>query len=140
MEKEFLTAFLPKGMLDYFDLKKIEKGSTCIRLIFEEKNTVPEIPEEHRGKKVTSKGFKPIIVDDFPIRGQKAELLLYRRLWKIKGVDKLLKRDLVACAEGTKIQTEFADFLKEFYRKFPDSDLPSRFVDVPESFHSAKTI
>ena len=116
MYEEFIEPFLPNGILKWFILKKVEKNERTVRLTFEEKNIVPEIPEEHRGKKIISKGFKKIIVDDFPIRGRKTELIFLRRVWQIEGVKELLKKDIQLHADGTKLEKEFADFLKELDR------------------------
>ena len=78
----------------------------------EEKN-IPPITEQERGKKVTSKGFKDILIDDYPIRGRKTELILRRRYWQVEDSDKLLKRNIQLYAEGTQLEKEFASFLKE---------------------------
>ena len=111
--EDLAKIFLPEGILEWFDLKGIEKTNKSVRIILEEKNIVPEIPSEHQGKKVISKGFKKIIIDDFPIRGKKGELVILRRSWHIEGSDKLLKRDIKLTAIGTKLEKEFADFLKD---------------------------
>lgn len=117
METDLLETFFPEGILKWFAVKDFEKSEEEIKITFEEKNITPELPEEYRGKKLISKGFKKIVVNDFPIRGRKTELIFLRRVWKIKGVDKLLKRDIGICAPGTKLEKEFADFLKDFHRK-----------------------
>jgi hypothetical protein len=116
MEKDLIGLFLPEGILEWFEIKKFEKNDKKIRITFEEKNIVPEIPEEHRGKNIISKGFKKILVDDFPIRGRKTELIFMRRIWQIEGVKNLLKRNIELCAEGTNLEKEFASFLKELSR------------------------
>ena len=116
MEKELLAVFLPKEILKWFDIKKIDNKEKKIQIVFEEKNIVPKVPEEHKGKKITTKSFKRILVDDFPIRGKKAELIFLRRRWQIKGEKKLLKRDIKLTAPGTTLAEEFADFLKELCR------------------------
>lgn len=111
--KEILSIFLPDEMLKWFNFKDAERDAVNFRIYLEEKNEVPPLPEEHRKKNVTSKGFKQIIVDDFPIRGRKTQLIILRRIWKIEGVEQLLKRDIPISAPGTKLEQEFADFLKE---------------------------
>lgn len=109
-----LKLFLPEGVVEYFDIRNAEKKNDGVEMIFEEKNIVPEIPREHHGKKLSSKGFKKIVVNDFPIRGEKSKLIFLRRVWKIEGVDELLKREIEICAPGTKLEKEFASFLKVF--------------------------
>lgn len=117
MKKELLEIYLPEGILEWFDVKKIENNGQSIRITFEEKNIVPEVPEEHRGKRITSKGFKRFLMDDFPIRGQKAELVFMRRLWQLEGEKKLLKRDIELAVPGTTLSKDFALFLKELCRE-----------------------
>ena len=116
MSIDLLEVFLPDGVMEWFDVKAIEKDEREIRVTFEEKNIVPDIPEEHRGKNLISKGFKRIVIDDFPIRGKKARLIFLRRVWKIEGIDRLLKRKINLCAPGTKLEKEFASFLKDLHR------------------------
>lgn len=116
MNTDLLSLFLPKGILEWFIIKDIQTIGETVRITLEEKNIVPELPPEHRGKKITSKGFKALRIDDFPIRGRKAELLFLRRSWEIEGADKRLRRTIDLCAPGTKLEKEFADFLKEMDR------------------------
>lgn len=113
---DVLKLFLPEGVLKYFDIKDAGKNNEVVKVTFEEKNVVPDIPEEYRGRNLISKGFKKIVVNDFLIRGQKAELIFLRRVWQIEGVDTLLKRNIEICAPGTKLEKEFASFLKVFDR------------------------
>ena len=116
MDTNFLEFFLPNGILEWFIIKNIEKDDKKIRIILEEKNIVPEIPKEYKDRKITSKGFTRLFIDDFPIRGRKGELLFLRRSWKINGVNERLKRDIRLTTDGTKLEKEFADFLKELNR------------------------
>ena len=140
-ERELLWAMLPDGLEPYFDFERYEKTEKYFRITLVEKNVLPkEMPEKYRNKRVVNTILKAGIFDDFPIRGLKGEIVLKRRMWKFEDVEEMLKRDIDICAPGTKIEKKFADFLKEFYRKFPDSPLPSRYVDEPESVHPAKTI
>ena len=113
MDADLLSYFLPEGVLEWFVVKEIEKTERVFRITLEEKNSVPSIPEEHRGKNLISKGFKNIILDDFPLRGRKTELVFLRRVWQIEGTSELLKRDIALSAPGTKLEKEFASFLKE---------------------------
>ena len=101
------------GMLQWFDFKEAERDAVLFRITLEEKNMVPPLPAEHRKKKVSSKGLKRIVIDDFPICGRKVQLIIWRRIWKIEDVEKLLKRDIPIQAPGTRLEKEFADFLKE---------------------------
>ena len=112
MNTNLLTLFLPDGTLKWFDIRDVEKSPEKIRIILEEKNIVPAIPAKYRNRKIVSKGFKELLVDDFPIRGRKVELLFLRRSWEVEGTGKRLKRDIKLCAEGTGLEKEFAAFLK----------------------------
>ncbi|NCQ12001.1 MAG: hypothetical protein GW809_07655 [Bacteroidetes bacterium] len=114
---KFLEVFLPEGILEWFEIKEVEKDEKVVRIIFEEKNIVPTIPGEHAGKRIVSKGFSKLIVDDFGIRGKKGELIFMRRSWEIEGSNHLLKRDIQICFPGTKLEKEFASFLKELSRE-----------------------
>jgi len=114
MNTDYLEYFLPNDVLDWFNIINIEKSNEKLRIILEEKNLVPEIPKEHRGERIISKGFTEFLIDDFPIRGRKTELLFLRRIWETERTGKRLKRNITLCAKGTKLEKEFADFLKEF--------------------------
>jgi hypothetical protein len=87
------------------------------RIILIEKNKIPDnLASEYQGKKIINTTLESITIDDFPIRGRKGELVIKRRLWKFEGVDRMLKRDIKLTAKGTKLEKEFADFLKELDR------------------------
>lgn len=116
MDQQLIELFLPEGILEWFIVKEIDKNDQRIQITFEEKNLVPPLPEGDQGKKVISKGFKPLFVDDFPIRGKKTQLIFLRRVWEVEGERGLLKRDLSLCAKGTGLEKEFAAFLKELDR------------------------
>ncbi len=117
-EHELLWSFLPEGLEGLFDVSGFEKDKETIKIILTEKNILPaKLPEEYRGKKVINTVLNDIIINDFPIRGRMAAILLKRRSWKFEEVDKMLRRDINICNNGTKIEQEFADFLKELDRK-----------------------
>lgn len=117
-EHDLLWAILPDGLEEYFDLERFEKSPSRFRIILIEKNTIPdELTKKYHKKKVANTIIKPFTVDYFPIKGRKTEIILKRRLWKFEGIDKLLKRNIDLCAEGTKLEKEFANFLKEVNRK-----------------------
>lgn len=107
-----MELFLPEDTLKWFNIIDAKKMDNVINIILEEKNT-PPVPNWTTKNKISSKGFKDITVTDFPIRGKKVLLNFKRRYWKIKDHDILLKRDIKLVAEGTLLEKEFADFLKE---------------------------
>ena len=116
--KELAELLLPAGLLEYFDYEGYTKkqrdeksyGEVTITLV--EKNIAPKLPEEYRNRKLRQKGFKEIRVDDFPVRGRKLKLLLRRRVWQIEGVEELYKKEILTTYPGTKLEKEFAAFLK----------------------------
>ena len=113
-EHDLLWAILPEGLEDFFELKQFEKNQNKFRITLVEKNIIPDnLPEEYKEKTIINTVLDDIIIDDFPIRGRKGEILLKRRSWKFDGIDKMLKRDIKLTAEGTKLEKEFANFLKE---------------------------
>jgi len=115
MEKiqELAELFLPEGILEYYEYTGYKKENEEITITLVEKNTVPKLPEQYRDRKIRQKGFKQISVNDFPVRGKKVQLLFRRRLWQIQGVKELYKREISIVFPGTKLEKEFADFLKE---------------------------
>jgi len=114
-EHELLWDMLPDGLEEHFDVESYEKNDQHFRITLIEKNCIPELSKEYQNKQVINTVIKPITVDYFPIKGRKGELVLKRRCWKFDGVDKWLKREIDICAPGTKIEVEFAAFLKEYY-------------------------
>jgi len=111
--KSIFQLFLPDGTFDWFDVIEGSKDESQVHIILEEKNIPPISKEELSGKKIISKGFTDITINDFPIRGRKTLLTFRRRYWQIEGQKELLKRDIKICFPGTQLEKEFADFLKE---------------------------
>ena len=114
---ELLWEILPEGLKGHFDLRSFEKTATVFRITLLEKNEPGDVPKRYRGKKIVSTTMDDIIIDDFPIRGRKGELVLKRRSWKFEGVDEWYRRAIQITAPGTKLEKEFAIFLKEFDRE-----------------------
>lgn len=108
--EQALTFFLPMRTLEYFDIISGEKTDTVISILLEEKNK-PPLEQRHEGLPVRSKGFYEITISDFPARGRRVDLTFRRRRWEVG--DELLTRDIPIAAEGTKLELEFALFLKE---------------------------
>jgi hypothetical protein len=109
---------LPDGLDAFFDVESFEKTDQIFRITLAEKNIIPgNLPERYRGKRVINTVLRPMTVDYFPLKGRKAEIILKRRWWQFEGGDIMLHRDIPVCAEGTKLEKEFADFLKEFNRE-----------------------
>jgi len=114
---DLLWAILPQGLEGFFDIKSFNKTNTHFRIVLIEKNIIPDdLPKEYQGKTIINTVLDDIIIDDFPIRGRKGEILLKRRSWKFDGVNKMLKRNIKLIEKGTKLEKEFASFLKELDR------------------------
>ncbi len=117
-EHELLWSFLPEGLEGLFEVSGFEKDKETFKITLTEKNILPaNLPREYRGKKVINTVLNDITINDFPIRGRMAAIRLKRRSWKFEKVDKMIKRNIDICSNGTKIEQEFADFLKELDRK-----------------------
>jgi hypothetical protein len=113
-DKNLLDLILPQGILEYFSLTNFTSTAVEICLYLEEKNIVPE---EYKGDKLTSKGFfDEIAVQDFPLRGKAVFLHIKRRRWLNQTTGKVVFRDWNMVAQGTRMTTEFASFLKALHR------------------------
>ena len=108
---DFLKLVLPDVLLDHFDLDKSSTEHDFLHLYFSEKN-VP--PKEFRDVELVSKGFyDEITVQDFPLRGKSVFLHIKRRRWTEKKTKQVVKRNWELVGQGTRMTSEFADFLKE---------------------------
>ena len=69
---------LPSQILDYFDVVKVEQGTTQIEISLDE-----IYPESYkRDESIESKGFmESTTITDFPIRDHKVLLHIRRRRW-----------------------------------------------------------
>ena len=112
LERQALELFFPQGIFEWFDLVDTQKDTTTMRITLQEKNIAP-LAEEHKAKKVEAKGFNDITITDFPIRGRQTLITFRRRYWQVEGQEGYLKRDIKLNFPGTKLEQEFADFLKE---------------------------
>ena len=109
-DKNFLDLILPQGILEYFLLIDFTSSTSEISLYLEEKNM---IPEEYVSDKLISKGFfDEITVQDFPLRGKAVYLHIRRRRWLNQTTGAVVFRDWNMVAQGTRMTTEFASFLK----------------------------
>ena len=113
-DKELGKIILPQGILDYFELNKVEQTEQALQFYLEEKKI---IPQEYQGQKLTSKGFfEEIKVQDFPIRGKSVYLLIRRRRWLNEDTGSIVFRDWALISKGTRMTNEFGAFLKAIYR------------------------
>lgn len=109
-----LQFLLPEFILENFELTTIDRQEGVFHIHLTEKNTDDRDPER---KNLLSKGFFPVItVQDFPIRGHKVFLHIKRRRWLNTQTGKVVYRDWTEVGKGTRMTSEFADFLKEVSR------------------------
>ncbi|RYZ19504.1 MAG: transposase [Chitinophagaceae bacterium] len=105
--------FLPAGILEYFDITGASQKGEQMTLCLEEKN---ELPEPYRDQPFHSKGFLPaVLIEDFPIRGNKVLLQIKRRRWEHQQSGQIISRDWQLVQKGTKMTAEFAAFLKQVF-------------------------
>lgn len=132
--EEVFWFMMPEGLDILFDLENCEKMGNKIRITLKEKNIIPsDLPEKYHGKNITDTSLDNIIIDYFPIKGKKGEILLKRRSWKFEGADEWFKRDIKLCAPGTRLEKEFADFLKDFPGDASDFDFAYSGYEPSES-------
>jgi hypothetical protein len=109
---------LPEFILENFELTSIDRQDGIFQVYIEEKNADKQDPER---KNLLSKGFFPTIsVQDFPIRGHQVFLHIKRRRWLNTKIGKVVYRDWTQVAEGTRMTSEFAAFLKQIGQYQPD--------------------
>ena len=115
-----LPLFFPSDLLAAFSvtghriIRHPKTNDETVEITIEEKNAPPVIPEEHRGKAVTSKGFhRPMTLQHFPIQDRFCLLIVHRRRWEIDGAGTLERVLSFLPESGLKITTQFAAFLKE---------------------------
>lgn len=105
---------LPEGVLEYFEILKVDQSKTETSIFLQEKNI---IPEEYIGRKLESKGFyEDSKVQDFPLRGKAVYLIVRRRRWIDKDTGDIVIRHWELFAKGTRMTQEFATFLKGISR------------------------
>ena len=98
-------------LVEHFDLIKSQHLSGKLNLYFEEKKGVPK---EFNSRQLTSKGFhNEVIIQDFPLRGKLVFLHVKRRRWTDKQTNEIVQRNWNVVAQGTRMTTEFASFLKD---------------------------
>ena len=113
---EFISHFLPKGLLahfsiiDVFELCDIQSKQHYFEIVLEEHN---KILREVDASLYESKGFTEITIQDFPIRGKAVYLKIKRRRWRLKDNPNIvIRNDFSFVAEGSGFTQELSDFLK----------------------------
>jgi hypothetical protein len=111
---DFLQYILPKEILEYFEVIKVEEFGGRLVFHLDEKH---ELPSDFRPGDYESKGFtKAVEIADFPIRDRAVFLHVRRRKWIDRQTGKVVSRTWDLTAHGTKYTKEFGAFLKEIAR------------------------
>lgn len=129
---------LPKGILDAFEITKVEEECTGT---YDETNTEIRILHIHLDERdlrgvawhdLKPNGFTETrVFNDFPLREYKVALHVRRRRWLTEdGRNQLLDTPALV-ADGTNYSVEFAAFLKEVVGYLP-SDGPMRGAILPD--------
>lgn len=110
--------FLPEGMLDFFDIVRVDEesrpeeeiytgGVLHIHLDEQDNRTAEQQP-------LRANGFtEATLVNDFPIRDRKVVLHIRRRRWLDEGGRNVILNVYPLAVKGTRYSEEFAAFLKE---------------------------
>ena len=113
-ERSLVKFLLPEGLLDYFEVKKVDTSGDIVNIYLEELNI---LPTEFASHKLSSKGFfEEIKVQDFPIRGKASFLYIKRRRWLNESTGDTVYRNWELVAKGTRLTKDFAAFLKVIHR------------------------
>lgn len=108
---DLMTLFAVTG---YRVVRHAKTDEETVEITLTEKNTPPIIPDEHRGKPITSKGFhRPITLQHFPLQERLCLLVVHRRRWEIDGAGTMERCLSFLPDAGLKLTTQFAAFLKE---------------------------
>jgi hypothetical protein len=115
-----LQYVFPPEVLEIFRLigtriiRHATTGNETLEVTLEEQNVPPMLPDAHRGKPITSKGFhRPLTLQHFPLQDRPCLLVVRRRRWEIEGAGTLERKLSFLPESGLKVTTGFAAFLKE---------------------------
>ncbi|WP_080055644.1 ISAon1 family transposase N-terminal region protein [Spirosoma aerolatum] len=109
---------LPEFILQNFELTSIDRQDGVFHVHIEEKMPT-RMPPQRRN--LLSKGFfSTITLQDFPIVGHQVFLHIKRRRWLNTKTGKGVYRDWTQVADGTRMTSEFAAFLKGISQYQPD--------------------
>lgn len=111
---ELLKLILPEFLVVHFDLVASDKEDEVMHLYFEERNIVPI--KDNRRILIAHGFYKSITIQDFPLRGNTVYLHVKRRRWLDKSTQEIIQWDWSLVAQGTRMTSEFAAFLKEISR------------------------
>lgn len=128
-EHFLLSLVLPPAALQWFDVTEAEEVGDEIHITLVEKNTPPPTTGD---TPLCFKGYKDMVMSDFPIRGKHVALRIRRRYWKEADSDRLVTNTIPLVFPGTKLAEAFAHFLKDAGGNA--SDLLGEYRDFESSF------
>jgi len=108
LEKEFISYFLPQGLLQYFTIIRVEELGDILtkKMILQiELEEINNLPLGYDSSLYESKGFFPITaIQDFPVRCKAVYLAIKRRRWRLKESKNIvIHNDYSFVAEGSKM-------------------------------------
>ncbi len=110
---DLLRKLLPSEIVDNFDIVRFEKTKERFDIWFDEKKIQEE--EDEVNENIIAYGFSDYkIIQDFPLRGRFTHLHLRKRKWLDKSTGEIFSYSIDTSEyEGTRLNAEFGDFLKE---------------------------
>jgi len=111
IKKEVFELIFPEGVFEWFEITDGQCDGRDTSITLTEKD-IPPLSQEDQNKKIIARKFHDITITDFPLRGKRTLLTFRRRYWKLKGQTEYLKRDIQLAFVGTRLEQEFAVFLK----------------------------
>ncbi|WP_320168084.1 hypothetical protein [Mangrovibacterium marinum] len=113
-----IRLILPEELFDFFLLVNLEVKDKQVHVYLEEKDLKPE---GYESEKLSSKGFHaPITIQDFPLRDKPLFLHIRRRRWLVESTELVVSRNWNTVAQGTRMTSGFATFLKGILGFIPD--------------------
>lgn len=110
---DILRELLPAEIVDNFDIVNFEKTKETFDIWFDEKKIQEE--EDATNENIVAYGFGDYkSIRDFPLRGRFTILHLRKRKWLDKSTGEIFSYSIDTSEyEGTRLNAEFVDFLKE---------------------------
>lgn len=107
---ELSSRILPVNLLNSFELIRVEEKQSALYFYLEEYEKAPRGFEKDL---LISKGFlDSIIIQDFPIRGQKSFMCLRRRKWMVDGVNRIVYNKWEDFSTLIRVTNEFGEYMK----------------------------
>ena len=110
---DLLRELLPSEIVDNFDIVRFEKTKERFDIWVDEKRIRDE--EDAVNENIIAYGFGNYkSIQDFPLRGRFTHLHLRKRKWLDKSTGEIFSYSIDTSEyEGTRLNAEFVDFLKE---------------------------